>query len=528
MQKINPRLFLALSLGLILTACSLLGKSSTPSPLAASGTIEADTVNLAPEISGKITAIYVKEGDSLAVGDKVFQLDDSIQQAQLSQAQAALQAAQASQAAAQANLDLLQAGATGTQLQAARDQLSQAQANRQSVQASVWAMTSQSRPEDITAAQARLDLARTDYYSMTVVLNADQVENVNQALNQASSNLSQAQARSTSLNNDKRTPASALAMAASTISADQAIISQLTLAYQAVQDAQRPYYEQIAATKQTLDMADLDLSRAKARQTNLLADTNMPQEAKDAAQSAVNEAQTLRDDCQTAYDALSTGSQADQLNSAWTDLQAAQKNLNSLGVSPAGSPTLESMLRQLDAASAQVDVANANLQNLQSGARSQQISAAKAQLDAARAQVASAQAAIDLVNVQIGKLTITSPVQGVVLDQPLNVGEMAPVGSTVVQLGSLENVTLTVFVPEDQYGNVKLGQQAVVTVDSYPGKSFQGQVTFISDQAEFTPRNVQTVESRSTTVYAVKISLPNPNHDLKPGMPADATFQPGT
>jgi HlyD family secretion protein len=525
-KKINTFLILCLCLGLSLAGCSLLGQTNSPTPLTASGTIEADTVNLEPEIGGKITAIHVQEGDSLSEGEFVFQVDDSLQQAQLRQSNAALQAAQASQAAAQANLDLLQAGATETQIQAAQDQLNQAEANRQAIQESVWAMTSQTRPENITAAKARLDIARTDYYSLTVVLNADQIENVNQALNQANSNLSQAQTRDNSLNADKRTPASALDMAANTVSDDQAIVNQLTLAYQAAQDTKRPFYDQIAQAKEAWYMADLNLSKANARQTSLLADPNMTQQAIDAAQSSINEAQTLLDNCKTAYDSLSTGDQADQLNSAWIEMQTATDDLNSLGPNAPGSPTLESMLSQLDAATAQRDISSANLQNLKNGARSQEITAAQAQLDAAKAQVASAQAAVDLTNVQIGKLTVASPVQGVVLDRPFNVGEIAPAGATVVEIGALDTVTLTVYVPEDQYGNVKLGQKATVTADSFPGTSFQGTVTYISNQAEFTPRNVQTVESRSTTVYAVKISLPNPNQQLKPGMPADAVFQP--
>ncbi len=528
MKKHNLRIIPALFVCLVLAGCSLIGQSTGNTPLTASGTIEAETVSLGPEIGGKIVAINVQEGDSLALGANVFQLDDSIQKDQLSQANAALQAAQASQAAAQANLELLQAGATDLQIQAAQDQLNQAEANRQAIQESIWATTSDSRPEDITAARARLDLARTDYYTMTVVLSTDQIENVNQALNQSTGNLSQAETRNNAINADKRSPASALDMATTTVTDDQAIVSQLTTTYQAVQDAQQPFYAQIAQVKEAWDMADLNLSKAEARQTNLLADPNMTQEAIDAAQSSVNEAQSLLDSARTAYDALSTSDQATRLERAWTDMQTAQSDLNSLGTIAPGSPTLENLLSQLDAATAQRDAATTNLENLKTGARSQQIAAAQAQVDAAKAQVASAQAAIDLINTQISKLTVTSPVQGVVLDKALNVGEIAPAGSTVVEIGALDNLTLTVYVPEDQYGNVKLGQKATVTVDSYPGTSFEGTVTFISDQAEFTPRNVQTVESRSTTVYAVKISLPNPSQQLKPGMPADAVFQAGS
>lgn len=525
MKKNTVRTLLTLFLSLLLAACSVLGKNTNSAPLSASGTIEADTVDLAPEISGKIVAIDVQEGDRVTAGQEVFRLDDSTLQSQLSQATAALQAAQASRAAAQANLDLLQAGPTDTQIQVAQAQLSQAEANRQSIQASLWAMTSDSRPEDITAARARLELARTDYYSMTVVLNSDQVENVDQALNQANTNLSQANTRYAILNADKLTSASALEMASTTISDDQAIVNQLTLIVQGVQNAKLLFYQQIAEMNTAWNMADLNLSRANARQTSLLADPNMTQEAKDSAQSDVDEAQKLLDACKTAVDSLSRGDQADRLTSAWTDMQSAQDNLNSLGTSTPGGPTLESMLSQLDAATAQRDVASANLQNLKSGSRSQQIAAAHAQVNAANDQVVSAQAAIDLINVQLGKLKVASPLQGIVLDMPLSMGEIAPAGAPVVDIGSLDKVTLTVYVPEDRYGSVKLGQKVTVTVDSFPGKSFNGEVTNISDQAEFTPRNVQTVASRSTTVYAVKISLPNPDYVLKPGMPADASFQ---
>jgi hypothetical protein len=83
---------------------------------------------------------------------------------------------------------------------------------------------------------------------------------------------------------------------------------------------------------------------------------------------------------------------------------------------------------------------------------------------------------------------------------------------------------LTVYLPEDSYGKVKLGQAAQVAVDSYAGVTFSASVVRIADQAEFTPRNVQTVEGRRTTVYAIKLDVPNPDGKLKPGMPADVTF----
>ncbi len=111
-----------------------------------------------------------------------------------------------------------------------------------------------------------------------------------------------------------------------------------------------------------------------------------------------------------------------------------------------------------------------------------------------------------------------------VLLQNLEEGELVSAGSTVMKIGNIEEVKLTVYIPEDQYGSVNLGQEVVVTVDSYPEKSYTGRVTYIANEAEFTPSNVQTVEGRKSTVFAVEITLPNPEHDLKSGMPADVEF----
>ena len=88
-------------------------------------------------------------------------------------------------------------------------------------------------------------------------------------------------------------------------------------------------------------------------------------------------------------------------------------------------------------------------------------------------------------------------------------------------VSQLSPVTVTVYVPEDRYGQIDLGQAATVTVDSFPGQTFAGTVRWISSEAEFTPRNVQTVSGRKATVYAVKVEVPNESGLLKPGMPAD-------
>jgi multidrug resistance efflux pump len=92
-------------------------------------------------------------------------------------------------------------------------------------------------------------------------------------------------------------------------------------------------------------------------------------------------------------------------------------------------------------------------------------------------------------------------------------------------VANLDEVKLTVYIPENRYGRIQLGQQVTVEVDSYPDKTYAGEVIHIASEAEFTPRNVQTKEERVNTVFAVKILIPNPEHELKPGMPADAMIE---
>jgi multidrug resistance efflux pump len=152
------------------------------------------------------------------------------------------------------------------------------------------------------------------------------------------------------------------------------------------------------------------------------------------------------------------------------------------------------------------------------------VEAANSGVQQAEAALAQAKAALALIDIQLEKAIITSPTDGVVLTRNLEEGEMLVPGSVALTIGQLDEVSLTVYIPETEYGKIKLGDTVSITVDSFPGKNFSGTVTYISDQAEFTPRNVQTVDGRKTTVYAVKITVPNEKLELKPGMPADVIF----
>jgi HlyD family secretion protein len=146
------------------------------------------------------------------------------------------------------------------------------------------------------------------------------------------------------------------------------------------------------------------------------------------------------------------------------------------------------------------------------------------QLQQARIAVQLAQANLDLLDDQIAKTTVVAPVDGVVMTRNAEPGSVVNAGAALLTLARLDELTLTVYVPEDRVGEVSLGQTTNVVVDSFPGIVFKAAVTYISDQAEFTPRNVETVSGRKNTVFAIKLKLDDTSEKLKQGMPADVTF----
>lgn len=143
-------------------------------------------------------------------------------------------------------------------------------------------------------------------------------------------------------------------------------------------------------------------------------------------------------------------------------------------------------------------------------------------IDNARAQVDRAEQAHALAQTRLGYATLVAPMSGVVLSENLELGEYAAPGMPIVTIGDLENVWLRGYVNETDLGRVKLGQKACVTTDTYPGKVYEGRLSFIASEAEFTPKSVQTTQERVKLVYRVKIDIPNRSFELKPGMPADA------
>lgn len=185
-------------------------------------------------------------------------------------------------------------------------------------------------------------------------------------------------------------------------------------------------------------------------------------------------------------------------------------------------------------AQANLDLAQSYYDELKSGPDRDALSLANARLQAAKVNleavrsapaVRQAQANLDLVDAQISKLTITAPADGAILLRAVEPGEHANPGAALLILGRTADLTITVYIPEDRIGEISLGRAAAVSTDSFAGKQFSAVVTYMSDTAEFTPRNVQTVAGRKTTVFAVRLRVEDPQSLLKAGMPADVTFR---
>jgi HlyD family secretion protein len=143
----------------------------------------------------------------------------------------------------------------------------------------------------------------------------------------------------------------------------------------------------------------------------------------------------------------------------------------------------------------------------------------------ARANLTEADANLGLSRIDESYTTLRAPVSGVITVREAELGEVVQPGSPVVTLADLDHIWLRAYIAETDMGRIHWGQDATITTDTYPGKQSHGRISFISPDAEFTPKSVQTTEERVTLVYRIKIDIDNPKHELKPGMPADAHIQ---
>ena len=239
-----------------------------------------------------------------------------------------------------------------------------------------------------------------------------------------------------------------------------------------------------------LELARATLVSARARLDKLLAGSR-PEEIREA-EAAVNQAKFDLDNKQNQYERM--------------------KALYERRVIP--KETYDNTETALKVAKAALERANQNYLLVKEGPR-------KEDIDDARAQVEQAKASLKLTETQLSYTAVYSPFTGVVLVKSGEVGEVVNPGTPVLTLADIDNVWLKAYIPETDLGKVKWGQEVIVTTDLRPQKEYRGKISFISSQAEFTPKSIQTEKERVTLVYRIKVDIPNPNRELKPGMPAD-------
>ena len=170
------------------------------------------------------------------------------------------------------------------------------------------------------------------------------------------------------------------------------------------------------------------------------------------------------------------------------------------------------------AAEVQVEIQRARIDELQAGSMPEEIAVAEQ-------RVAEAQVAIDLIDARIAQLTLEAPRNGVVSGRLAHVGEAAVAGRPLLTIADLDEVTLTIYLPQRAMARVEIGQPVSVAVKAFPEQEFSGQVSSIASEAQFTPSDVLTEEERVSLVFAVEVTITNPDHILRPGMPADTTLQ---
>ncbi|NOS84983.1 MAG: HlyD family efflux transporter periplasmic adaptor subunit [Ignavibacteria bacterium] len=147
------------------------------------------------------------------------------------------------------------------------------------------------------------------------------------------------------------------------------------------------------------------------------------------------------------------------------------------------------------------------------------------EIEQAQANLKKAVSMVDLLKQNIEDCKVYAPTDGFVSKKFIEEGENAVMGGSLLRLSNLETVNLVIYIPETELAKVKLGQEADITIDAFKDKNYKGKIIFISPEAEFTPKNIQTPEERTKLVFAVKIEISNPQFELKPGLPADATLK---
>lgn len=549
------------------------------------GTIEAEEVKVVSEGSGRITALNVEEGDEVHSDQTLCSIEDDTLVWKMEEARAAMNQAQAQlkkaesgatseeMGIAEANLEYVQALLKGAEqayslaqevydFQAPRE-IKLAQAQNQYDLAVLSFNDAQKRLEgekklgktlSLIQAEADLEQAKLNFLKAEQAYKAATATPTSPELIAAKAALEEAKA--------KKITAEAQLQAAEASNGNPDIL-EAQAAYDAakikLEEAQtmRDYAQrsgnsaQIDQAEYQVQLAQIELQEAQRKLEMAQAEgsdyfLNKARAEYQAACAALQQAQATYDallakgfdyhiqEARQAYQAASKALSLAQANYTIALNQADPVELAYL-TAKENMETAEKILEntkqvvdfkaeeraQLDKAKADRDALQAQLKQAQENLEKVKKGAAPEDIEALKSAVAQTEAAFNLAQDLVQKCTVKSPIAGVILEKYVNLGDSVDIGSALFSLANLDNLYVNIYLDEKEVGKVRLNQEVKVKVDAYPEKEFKGKVVYISPKAQFTPKNVQTVEQRTFLTFAVKVQISDPEHLLKIGIPAD-------
>ena len=521
MKQRLPLILLALAIiaaALLVWRYLLGGRVTETDRLELSGTVEARTTQVASEVGGRVLKLLVREGDKVLSGEVIAEVASEIGEARLSQAEAAADAAE--QRHQQASV------ATSVQEGVAEAEVARTERALETATARLAELLAGARPEAIREAEAavrqaeaQVDATREHVAALVAGPRAQEIEQARAAVERASAAIKAAQARVDELRAGTRKQDLEQAKAVAEKARARADKTHKDaermrrLHEDGVVSADQLEQAETAARAAAEDLraAEAALSRAEEGPRT----ENITMAEADLAQTQAQERQA-----EEALSLLEAGTRAEDLRAARAQLgqaeqqvEAVRQRLAALRAGPTAEQTAVTS-RQVEEARAAVRLARQRAREVSVAAR--QAGAAASEADRAEAVVSEAEASLH-------KHVVPAPGSGVVDSVNIEQGEVAAAGASLVTLVNPDDLWVTVYVPEPELVRVKIGQRAQVTVDGQD-QPFEAEVYRIAEQAEFTPKYIQTTQERTRLVYAVKVRPSDPLGQLKPGMPADVTI----
>lgn len=283
-------------------------------------------------------------------------------------------------------------------------------------------------------------------------------------------------------------------------------------------------FQQASVASETA-LRQAELRQAKTKLQELL-DGARPQEVAQA-RAALNDAKVARDQAARELERAKlliarediSQAQFDQYKARFDSTAAQAQNVEQRLALVVEGP------RKTDIEAARANVARAEAAIRMVEAQRLDIQRKQEDLAARRADVERTKAGVSIIDSQLDDTTILAPADGVVLVKSADPGEVLAAGTPVLTIGEIDKPWLRGYVPQSKLGRIQLGMAVSVRSDSYPGKSYQGKISFIASEAEFTPKQIQTNEERVKLVYRIKVDIVNSNRELKLNMPVDAEIR---